>query len=206
MTNFAEQVKKVLDFMTPENLTQQTIAYTGDTALLVIDTQRMFCDPASKRGTPKTAEIAEKIQSIAPAFRKLGIPVYAVYYEEDRDDAPDFYKFEPAPEDILVAKNHDSAFHATELRELLQKDGRNKLLTCGFNLNACVMRTVINGVDRGFEMTVLKDLCGNDAANTADPDFYLLQMKMNGAKIENNAIAVVESFLNKAPTAPGGPA
>jgi nicotinamidase-related amidase len=192
MPNFQEQLKKVFSFFKPENLEVQKIKYEGDVALLVIDVQKEFCDPKRffGRGNAETAEVSKRIQSLVPEFRKAGIPVYAVYFsrEEKKNAADiDFYEFTPHPDDTLVAKNQDSAFEGSNIKKILLEDKRKTLLTCGFNLNACVKSTVLDALIEGFDVCLLRDLVGNDNENDCSPaEGHLADMRDMGVMIEKS--------------------
>jgi len=173
-----QQLKRVAEFLSPSLLAKTDLHYspadgdielasTSNLALLVIDVQKEFCDPHGERGNKQTAEVSRRIGSLVPEFRKAGIPVYMVYfsYDEKKANEIDFYEVTPDKDDILVAKNRDSAFKGSNIETLLQKAGHRKLLTCGFNLNACVYSTVLDARSNGFQVTLLRDLVGNDKRN-----------------------------------------
>ena len=190
MSDLRQQLDKVFTFFKPENLAAQTIKYEGEVALLVIDVQKEYCDPQGSRGTAETAEISKRIQSLAPEFRKAGIPVYAVYFSrKEKKDASeiDFYEFTPQPDDVLVAKNRNSAFEGSNIKELLEKDKKKLLLICGFNLNACVRSTVLDARKAGFEVCLLRDLTGNDNNNSSRwAEDHLADMRDKGVTIEQS--------------------
>lgn len=185
--SLATALKRVLPFFAPENLAQTKIDYDpkpGETALLIIDVQREYCAPFSRRGTLQTHKISSGIKRLTPAFRAAGIPTYVVYYDEA--DKPlnkvDFYKLKPGPQDIAVRKYTDSAFRSGKLRELLEQHGRKKLLVCGFNLSACVAQTVEDARREGYDVTLLRDLTGNDSMNS-DGQRALEKMSNLGVEI-----------------------
>jgi nicotinamidase-related amidase len=189
MTSFKEQLEKVSDFFKPENLAGKKIKYKGEVALLVIDVQKQFCDPKGERGNNQTRKISERIESLSSEFRKAGIPVYAVYfsYRELPISEIDFYKFTPQPDDKLVAKYMDSAFSGSDIKKTLKKDKRKLLLTCGFNLSACVMSTVLDARKAGFDVCLLRDLSGNDKKNKhLDADDNIQAMLENGVSVEES--------------------
>ena len=137
-------------------------------ALLVIDVQHEFCDPADERGNKETEEVAGKIQTAVPEFRKAGIDVYAIYFDNTTSKDPkdvDFYKFRPEDGDTLVAKTTDSAFSSSNIDMLLKRRGYKHLLVCGFNMASCVRRTIIAAHNHGYRVTLLEDLTGNDNLN-----------------------------------------
>ncbi len=186
MMTFEQQLKKVAASLTAGN---QKIA------LVIIDVQRDFCDPTSfgsRRGNAETKQVATRIAELAPEFRKAGIPVYAVYFGifDKKSEDIDFYQFKPAPEDKIVRKNANSAFKHGGLKPALEQDGRTLLLTCGFNLNACVYKTVLDARERGYAVTLLRDLCGNDNNHKPEdenPQVFVDVMAHNGVAIEQSA-------------------
>lgn len=195
-----KSLKKVFDFFRPENLKKHEIKYSGDAALLVIDVQKEFCDPRGSRGNQRTKAIAERIKSIAPEFRKAGIPVYAVYFSHDGEkkrSAIDFYKFTPHKNDILIAKNADSAFVGSKINEILQRDGRKLLLTCGFNTNACVFETVMDARKRSFDVCLLTDLTENDNCCYDSKEKYIEKMRKKGVETETSTTLLAKIAAKK---------
>lgn len=197
-------IEKVGRFFKPENLAQQTINYTAppgeillptahNLALLVIDVQKEFCDPAGERGNKETADVAERIRNIVPAFRAANIPTYAIYFScaPKGPSEIDFYKFTPDPHDQLIAKNKNSAFEGSTIKTILKTDKRKTLLVCGFNLNACIYSTVVDARRNGFDVCLLRDLVGNDKYNfTANTPHMLKKMKEKGVVIRSSAEAL----------------
>jgi nicotinamidase-related amidase len=192
-----DQLKRVFHFFRKENLEETPITYAplpddirlaSDLALLIIDVQGKYCDPKGRRGNRETGQIAKRIQKLAPEFRKAGIPVYVVYFANKPQKLKkiDFYEFKPETGDILIQKDMDSAFQGSDIKNILQQHGRKRLLTCGFNLNACVFKTVIDGIGEGFNIRLLRDLSGNDNDNdSANAHVYVKKMKKKGVVISN---------------------
>lgn len=189
MSNLKDQLARVLPFFRPENLAEQAIRYEGEVALLVIDVQKEFCDPSKKRGNQQTEVIAKRIRALVPQFRQASVPVYAIYFDwsakKKKKEASevDFYEFQPEPEDVLVGKDRDSAFTGSDIEKILRKDGRKSLLVCGFNVSACVRDTVMDAREKGFDVTLLEDLAGNDNLNPRTPDAALKEMRQAGIEI-----------------------
>lgn len=138
----------------------------NDTALLVIDVQREFCDPQLQRGNDETLRVSERIATLLPEFRKAGMPVYLVYFSNNllkpAAHKIDFFKIEPETTDTLVRKKLDSAFEGGNIHNVLQVHGRKKLLVCGFNTTACVKRTALSAVNLGYNVELLLDISGDD--------------------------------------------
>lgn len=135
--------------------------------ILVIDVQKEFCDPRGERGLEITDTISKRIRSIIPAFKKANIKVYSVYFSfrDQKRHEIDFFRYRPDHRDTLIRKDADSAFKGSNIDEVLKKDGKRTLLVCGFNLRACVQRTVNSAKAAGYEVIVMNDLTGNDRRN-----------------------------------------
>ena len=167
-----------------------------DLAILVIDVQQEYCDPANnaRRGTPQTDEIAGHIAEIVPKFRAAGVRVYAVYFKSwgISSGKVDWHKFKPAANDILVPKNEDSAFQGSGIKKILQKHGHKNLFACGFNRSYCVRQTIMDARREGFNVTLLSDLTGNDncACYPEEEDFADFTEK--GIKVVSSSEALAE--------------
>ncbi len=180
-----DQILRTLKYMSEEEQKKMTINYTPkpeETALLVIDVQKEFCDPRAGRGNQRTKRISEQISSIIPEFRKAGIPVYIVYsnrnaYKPHTEAERGLYKIAVLEGDTLVAKERDSAFAGGPLKDILERDNRKLLLTCGFNLSACVYETVMDARKHGFDVAVMRDLTENDTPNQHS-EYWKLVKKM----------------------------
>ena len=189
---FKTKLKNVFDFFRPEVQANTKVSLDpakGDVALLVIDVQKEYADPAQGRGNRETRQVTRRINSLIPAFRAAGLPAYVVYFSdyEKKPEEIDFYIFRPNPEDKLIAKDEDSAFRGSDIKKILKGDKRKTLLTCGFNLNACVFKTVMDARDNGFEVVLLRDLTGNDNDNDrTKTDEQIEKMKKRGVKFVNS--------------------
>ena len=182
----------------------------SNTAVIVIDTQRQFCDPKSGRGSEETKATAERIQSILPAFREAGIPVYFVAFvppgqSMSRFSPYGFYGAEPdRARDTVLTKTSESAFQQTRLADILRKNGHENLLLVGFNKSSCVAATAADASRNGFKPRILKDLCADDRAAAAENQKHGIAKKW----LAQNGVPEIESksalsYLKHAPAAPG---
>lgn len=154
-------------------------ALAGDPArcaLLVIDVQKVFCDAnpsdAQVYGTRETESCAQAIASIAPVFREAGAQIYAIHHEQDGLQL-DFHHFEPdRTRDICVAKDTMSAFRSSNIKKLLNENGQDYLLACGFYLSACVQNTAIDAKKHNYHATLLADLTDTLFANNYRKFFH----------------------------------
>jgi len=201
---FRQKLAQVRAFLAPASLAKTPIQYEpkpGELALLVIDVQEEFCDPKQGRGNSETTEVSKRIKSLIPEFRKAGVPTYVIYfsYKEKKPHEIDFYMFSPDKQDVLIAKNADSAFEGSDIRKVLDAHKRNTLLACGFNLNACVYSTVMDARKNGFDVCVMRDLTGNDNCNRPSETANKIQkMEKEGITFSDSATVLKKLAERKA--------
>lgn len=65
----------------------------------------------------------------------------------------------PADDDIIIDKPGYSAFHATDLEQILRVLGVRRLILCGVTTDVCVHSTLRAAIDLGFDCLVLEDCC-----------------------------------------------
>ncbi|MCK4945883.1 MAG: cysteine hydrolase [Alphaproteobacteria bacterium] len=158
-----------------------------EVALLIIDVQNQFCI-LEAGGNAEIETISEHIQSsLTPEFRKAGIQVYAIYYLDDmkkKASESDFYKFTPDKNDTPITKTESSAFQGSNIKEILEKDHKKRLVVCGFNLSSCVLNTVMDARKAGFEVWLLQDLTGDNDhfiyENNRSKEVSLREMQAEG--------------------------
>lgn len=159
------------------------------TALLLIDCQVDFGAPdgaMAQRGYDITACRAalQCCALLADAARTAGVPVVFVrlihYPGGDtaitreakarrHDDAPplcrqgshgaEFTGVHPAPGDRVVTKTLFSAFHNTELDQLLHGEGIDTLVLAGLTTECCVASTAWDAFERDFHIFIAQDAC-----------------------------------------------
>jgi nicotinamidase-related amidase len=86
-------------------------------------------------------------------------------------------ELQPIEGEAVVDKPGKGAFYATELQELLEKDGIKSLLVAGVTTEVCVHTTVREANDRGYECLVLADCVGSYF-----PEFQRVGLEMIAAQ------------------------
>jgi len=86
-------------------------------------------------------------------------------------------ELQPIEGEAVVDKPGKGAFYATELAELLEKDGIKSLLVAGVTTEVCVHTTVREANDRGYECLVLADCVGSYF-----PEFQRVGLEMIAAQ------------------------
>lgn len=70
-----------------------------------------------------------------------------------------FHRIEPEPGEPVVIKHRYSAFHGTDLVQVLHRIGRRSLLFTGFTTNVCVETSLRDGLSHDFLVSVVEDCC-----------------------------------------------
>jgi biuret amidohydrolase len=83
----------------------------------------------------------------------------------------------PIAGEAVVDKPGKGAFYATELQDLLDKDGITSLIVTGVTTEVCVHTTVREANDRGYECLVLADCVGSYF-----PEFQRVGLEMIAAQ------------------------
>lgn len=76
--------------------------------------------------------------------------------EEGWDIVPELT---PAPGEPVIDKPGFSAFYATDLDRIFAARGIRHLVVCGVTTDVCVLSTIREAVDRGFEPLLVEDAC-----------------------------------------------
>jgi nicotinamidase-related amidase len=86
-------------------------------------------------------------------------------------------ELQPLEGEAVVDKPGKGAFYATELQNILEKDGITSLVVTGVTTEVCVHTTVREANDRGYECLVLADCVGSYF-----PEFQRVGLEMIAAQ------------------------
>jgi bifunctional isochorismate lyase / aryl carrier protein len=145
-------------------------------ALLIIDMQRYFADPAGRCYLPATAAITPRIAALRDAWRRLGgMVVYTQhghagsddlgvlgrffddYIRRDEPDARIVTTLAPAPAEPVIQKSTYDAFWNTPLAETLAQRRVTQVLVTGVLTHVCCETTARAAFCRGFDVFVAAD-------------------------------------------------
>lgn len=168
----------------------------GRQALIIIDAQTIFCsnDPMMW-GNDETHRAALDLARILPAFRAAGIPVYIVTYEPGPSNVPfhELYLIRPDERDTLVEKYGRSAFKGTQLQSLLNRNGHDTLILCGFDQSVCVYETALDAIASGRTVLLLRDLTADGKALTAEiRERHLQELLCRGVSFSTSDVFLKE--------------
>jgi nicotinamidase-related amidase len=156
-------------------------------AVLVVDVQRSFGDPAHYGPMPaeSAADVAAAIvglQRFIASARQLGVRVVWIRLEQVSDEpwqtaawlhrappggdgAPcragtegaDWYGVAPAPGELIVTKRRYSGFHGTDLADQLRTAGVTWVVVAGLTTECCVDSTARDAFQHEFPVFVAAD-------------------------------------------------
>ncbi len=214
--------------MTPQN-----------TAYIIVDMQRDFCDPegyvASMGYSIDAArKIIPQISAIKKAVLEWGGMVVQTR-EGHRSDLSDLLPFKawrsrnsgveigqhgplgrvlvrgevgwqiipelsPDPREILIDKPGYSAFHATDLHQILTANGIKKIILSGVTTDICVHSTLRQAVDLGYECLVVGDACAATVAAHHESAIGTIQTEggIFGAVADSKDVCSVLAGMNRA--------
>lgn len=151
-------------------------------ALLIVDFQLGFTDPASPIGGDMSAAIEATADLLAAArAAELRVWYTVVGYRPDLADAgvwPRKYprlsalrlgtpavrvdpRVAPSEVDVVVIKQYASAFFGTSLQSMLAAARIDSLIVAGCTTSGCVRATVVDGMQLGYRVVVAGDCCAD---------------------------------------------
>ena len=166
----------------------------NDTALVVIDMQNDFCDPASRLFVAGSPEIRDNVAEVMQTFRDAGAPVVVVLRQHrlaglDVDhtrigifnDDPFLVEspgadlidgLEIAPTDVVVVKRRWSAFFATDLDMVLRRMGVRSVVLAGVQTPNCIRATANDATSLDYHCTVVSDATASASQEIQDANLY----------------------------------
>jgi nicotinamidase-related amidase len=152
---------------------------SGDALLIVVDMQRVFGDPESPWATPGFDGLIEPIDRLVRAYSDRVVFTRFVAPSEPEGAWADYYdmwEFVRRPEAVPLldlvepwtnaAPTLDTTTFSKFGPELVTLAGQSRaLIVCGVTTDCCVLSTVLDAVDAGMHVRVVKDACaGVDGA------------------------------------------
>jgi nicotinamidase-related amidase len=135
-------------------------------ALLLIDVQKGFNEEAFWGGNRNNKDAETKMAQILEKWRTLKLPVFHIVHSSIHPNSklhasnPGFEikdEVKPLEGEPIIAKNVNSAFIGTDLKERLDQQGITNLVIFGFSTNHCVSTTTRMAGNLGYETFVIAD-------------------------------------------------
>jgi nicotinamidase-related amidase len=134
-----------------------TVRPGNQAALLVVDVQVGVVAEAWER-----ARVVGNVALAVERARQRGVPVIWVQHEDDdlvRDSAPWQWvpELAPAAGEARIFKRYESSFEDTPLEAELARVGATHVVLAGAMTNWCIRATAYGALDRGYDLTLIKD-------------------------------------------------
>ncbi|HZV50616.1 MAG TPA: isochorismatase family cysteine hydrolase [Candidatus Dormibacteraeota bacterium] len=152
-------------------------------ALLLIDVNRSFFDPAGAHHYPGVERVVAPLHALLAAarrgrrlvvhareahrpgladFEEGKLPRHSVVGERDSEPYPGF---EEGAGEVVIAKRRFSAFFATDLALLLHEQAVERVVVAGVKTNVCVRATVTDAFAHGFRPLVVREAVSSNRAH-----------------------------------------
>ena len=177
----------------------------GD-ALLIVDLQNDFL-PGGALAVPRGDLVIEPINALIDLYHVRGLPIYASRdWHPDAHcsftarggpwpphcvagtEGALFSEALRLPEEAIViskaitaAEDAYSAFNGTGLARSMLADGVTRLAVCGLATDYCVLNTVLDGIEAGFEVLLVLEATRAVEVTPGDGDRALRRMLAKGA-------------------------
>ncbi|MFD2369021.1 cysteine hydrolase family protein [Brevibacillus sp. GCM10020057] len=132
----------------------------NNTALMLIDVQNFFNDPAL--GSRNNPDAEQNMAALLHAWRETNRPVIHIQHISNpslpHNPGRDFKEIvAPLPNEPVFVKNVNSAFIGTNLEQYLKESGIEKLVITGLTTDHCVSTTTRMARNLGFFPYIVSD-------------------------------------------------
>lgn len=180
-------------------------------ALLVVDLQQGFTDPACGPGFEMASVVAESARLVAAAH-ETGAPVVftTIAFAEGEDPVwltkmpamlelrvgSPWVEIDPTTgidaTDHVLVKQAASAFSGTYLATALADDGIDTVVVCGATTSGCVRATVVDAISVGLRPFVVASACGDRERSPHDAALIDIQAKYGEVVTIETALSIIE--------------
>lgn len=136
-----------------------------------------------------TEVIRQKVSVVAQAATILNIPIVVTeQYPQGLGHTIEIVKGKLDSETKIIEKTSFSAFEA--IKNELKKHNKKQIIVCGIETHICVLQTVLDLIENGYEVAVIKDACGS--RNPEESISAIERLKQNNAAIMTVEMALFE--------------
>ena len=156
-----------------------TIRKGNQSVLLIVDVQVDVM-----KTLWESPRIIENIRVAVERARKQNIPVIWVQHEDDQDGlvrgTPNWQivpQLVPVEGENRIYKEYNSSFEQTDLEDILAALGATHIVLAGAATNWCIRATAYGAMDRGYDLTLLKDAHTTESIELIDFDGEIIEAK-----------------------------
>jgi maleamate amidohydrolase len=185
-------------------------------ALIVVDVNRGFTDPASPL-VCDLDDVVTAIRRVLDEARAAGIPVVFTtvsYREEDKQTAAAFIdkipalltleagtrwveidpRIAPRGDEPVLNKLFASAFFGTALSSFLTANGCDSLIVTGASTSGCVRATVVDAIQHGYRPIVPREAVGDRNPDAHVTNLYDIETKYGDVVSVDDLILQMEEL------------
>ncbi|MBS7625813.1 cysteine hydrolase [Candidatus Bathyarchaeota archaeon] len=155
----------------------------------IIPNIKLLIDDARRRGRPVIYACDSRFRD-DPLFRKLEFPEHAI---RGTKGAEVIDEIKPQQGDILVEKRMLSAFFGTDLDYTLRHKNIKSLIIAGIRTEACLLKTVLDAFELGYDVTVPSDACSSPSQQNHEATLKILDVLKIRKVTTEQLLAVVEA-------------
>ena len=164
------------DYYRERGIFQGRFGFGKRPALVIIDMAYGWTDAAYAGGSARLDEAVAAIQQLLLPAREKGIPVIYTtspfrpqpQFKSAEDYSPDFRAWDaraceiderlrPLPSEVVLQKEHASAFAGTPIVSHLVPHGIDTLLITGCSTSACVRATATDAKSNGYRPVLIRE-------------------------------------------------
>jgi nicotinamidase-related amidase len=113
-------------------------------------------------GVWNAPQVIENIGLGVEKARQNGVPVIWVQHSDDEliYGSPEWQivpELSPAEDEVRIYKHFNSSFEQSTLEETLARLGATHIVLAGAATNWCIRATAYGALDRGYDLTLIKD-------------------------------------------------
>lgn len=133
------------------------------TALLIIDVQQGLC--SGQWAMFEADRVIDRINLVSEKARAAGALVVVIQHESqgtgEMEHGSDAWQLaanlKTAGSDVFVRKTAPDSFHKTKLQDVLESNGIDRLILCGFQSDFCVDTTARRALSLGYPSVLVSD-------------------------------------------------
>jgi len=210
--NIDEKCREWLDLIGMYALNRQRFRFVPEeSALIIIDMQNFFVSEGGHAGLPAASAIVPGINRMADGFRKLGQPVIFTRHGYKQSDDPgimdkwwgdnisdddEVSELSPLlnnmPSESVLRKVRYSAFHGTNLEQILIQNNIKSVVITGVMTHLCCETTAREAFMKNYEVYFVID-----GTATANEDLHISSLKTlsHGFAVPVTTAEILASFL-----------
>jgi len=187
-------------------------------AVVVVDLSRGFTEARFPTGSDLSAEVAATTR-VLTAARGARVPVVftTIAYEPGDEElawvrkAPGLAvlaagselvdidpRLAPRSGEPILVKKGASAFFGTDLADRLHAQGIDTVVVCGATTSGCVRASVVDAVQHGFPVLVVREAVGDRAKGPHDANLFDIEQKYGDVVSVDDAASYLSAIPQEA--------